>query len=287
MSLTWKQIDERMYSLGMYTNPVLKRRKDVEDFFKRHLGNYDNCIFIQSAYIGKVTAEMLRTYLQDIGYNRIMIGKFEGTRYAERLKDAWGKKQNINMVINTEERVSIKGRVLTYIRSLRSHGHPFILYTKYRRIFRDNRRFFDSLSISYGDIAKDLQLYESTKKESERYQVAKRLFGDFYYIKDFIHAEKWLNEIRAFWFINKRETEDIEALWREIQNNLVVLKECVQKKDNIVVNWIDALRHSELDWMPFVKKQIQEGLAFENMYANAPYTTAAMRSIFEGGGADR
>ena len=48
------------------------------------------------------------------------------------------------------------------------------------------------------------------------------------------------------------------------------------------MNWVDAVRFYELSNMPWLEKKMHEGLFFERMYTNTPYTSATMKSIFTG-----
>lgn len=133
--------------------------------------------------------------------------------------------------------------------------------------------------IGYQDIVEDLRNIQSCISDIEKCAIVKKIIVDYLEIRDFIHAFEYIDMLKELGdsdyslFFNLKIK--IESLLKEIEDK-------IRGKEHIVVNWIDALRHDELGNMQFLSNLAQRGISFNNMFDVAPYTNAAMKTLFTG-----
>lgn len=141
--------------------------------------------------------------------------------------------------------------------------------------------WYRELGLTYRDIYIDYIYYQKSEGVKKNVFI-KKLICDFLAIKDFVNAEKAIK-----YLVNQYGQQDMEAVkyqlvWEKIQKYLDELKNKIDNKKHIVVNWIDALRYDELTNMSFLEREVQNGISFEKMYTAAPYTSATLKTIFTG-----
>lgn len=142
-----------------------------------------------------------------------------------------------------------------------------------------DKDFFLGKGVTYADIVRDLNIYEGIENKEEKYIAIKRIIGDYLAIKDFQNAFLYINKLKE---IKPTEYRRYLALKDKIENKLLELEKKVEKKEHIILNWIDGLRYDEAKNMNFLSRQAEQGINFENMFAATSYTNAAMKTLFTG-----
>lgn len=156
------------------------------------------------------------------------------------------------------------------------------IYEKITKIYnKENGNWYSFLQYDYTNIKTAYELYLSVSSNEEKSDAIKRLIAGSLYVRDFVNAEKWIKVWKSE-SINDRRGIDYVGLWNEISDELKRLKDAIDGKQHIVLNWIDAVRYSELSYLPFVRKKINQGINFERMYAETSYTKAAMLTLLTG-----
>lgn len=128
------------------------------------------------------------------------------------------------------------------------------------------------------DIISNLKAYEKEGMKDENKKI-KVLIADYLAIRDFKNAFKYIDKLES---LGDSDINRYISLKKEIEIYLEELKQKIKEKEHVVVNWIDALRYDEMQNMSFVCEQARRGICFQNMYVNAPYTAATLKTLFTG-----
>lgn len=109
-----------------------------------------------------------------------------------------------------------------------------------------------------------------------RHQCAGKLFFLSLYIKNFIQAEKYQKILTGMGDLLPAKA------WGEITLLLIDIKRRLhdRKQADIVMVWMDAVSYGTGDDMPFLQRQIKEGISFRNAFTVTPYTNATAQTLF-------
>ena len=141
-----------------------------------------------------------------------------------------------------------------------------------------NSEFYSEVEISYFQISNDLNKLSVSINNEEKIFLYKKLVGEYFHIKDFINAFEFIQKIINIKGENYKFYHNIRQY---ILTELEELKEVINRKDHIVLNWMDALRPDEVCNMPFLNSLKDKGLYFENAHTVTPYTSATLKTIFK------
>lgn len=109
-----------------------------------------------------------------------------------------------------------------------------------------------------------------------RLHCTRKLFFLSLSIRNFIQAEKYQKALA--------QSKDWSAMnaWREIQNLLAEIRHRLQERrqSDIVMIWMDAISYGTGSDMPYLQKQIQNGISFENAFTVTPHTNPTAQLLF-------
>lgn len=117
--------------------------------------------------------------------------------------------------------------------------------------------------------------------QSEKVELTKKLVKYYLNIKDFKSAHYYIR----YYIDNKfPEFEQYEQLEQDIHKLLEDIKAYLKQrnKQDIIVNWVDALPYEKIGGFPFLKSKAEEGVCFENAYTVMPWTRGVLRTILYG-----
>lgn len=134
-------------------------------------------------------------------------------------------------------------------------------------------KFYDTRY--YGAIYRDKREYLSAQG-LKRGTCLKKLIFDYLYIRDFIYAEKYMEEYIGAEY---PEFKKMSIFLTEVKKLLDTIRKITQeKKDHIFWFWLDALGYGETSGMPFFNSL--KGMVFENAFTVTPTTSLTMKAIF-------
>lgn len=129
-----------------------------------------------------------------------------------------------------------------------------------------------------------LEFYVNRKKlvmaEDSWYQMhcARKLFFLSLYIRNFVQAEKYQKLLA--------DAGDLSATkaWTEIQALLTEIRDRLRdrRQADIVMVWMDAVSYGTGRDMPYLQKQIANGISFENAFTVTPRTNPTAQTLFLG-----
>lgn len=114
-------------------------------------------------------------------------------------------------------------------------------------------------------------------KESQLHYIRK-LFFLALYVRNFVQAEKYQKML-----LDAGDLSVAEA-WKEIQILLAEIRERLQgrQQEDIVMVWMDAVSYGTGWDMPYLQKQIENGISFENAFTVTPRTNPTAQALFLG-----
>ena len=150
----------------------------------------------------------------------------------------------------------------------------------YKRGVPCNKELICELRRTYTEIIEDLNGYEALLQSRAKDNSAiKKLIEDYLAIRDFNNAFIYIDKLK--------DMEDVDALKysnlkSSIEEVLSELEDMINKKEHIVINWLDALRYDEMENMCYLKELSGKGICFDNMYTSTAYTSATAKTMFTG-----
>lgn len=114
--------------------------------------------------------------------------------------------------------------------------------------------------------------------ERNRCYYAQKLFFLSLYIRNFIQAEKYQK------ILEEAGEQSSENAWKEIQVLLMDIKHRLhnRKLADIVMMWMDAVSYGTGQDMPYLQKQIDDGISYENAFTVTPRTNPTAQTLFLG-----
>lgn len=102
-------------------------------------------------------------------------------------------------------------------------------------------------------------------------------------MKDFLNASKYISQIIELDIGDNCKTAYTKS-WQEIQDLLNQIRELLKNrnKEDIIMNWLDAVGYKESDNMPFLNRCRKWGINFTNAFTVMPYTHETYKTIFKG-----
>lgn len=203
---------------------------------------------------------------------RILIRTGKATRHVRLIIDTTKREE-------TASRQSVRNAILRIVNRCKVIN----IYN----FFRDKgcllkEEWYYKAGIMYSDIYADHEDYQKAQGQEERVTAVKRLIGDYLSVRDFVSAGNWIKKLEELQGGQDEEVKRYGKMWEEIQSCLEEIKESIGQREHIVVNWVDALRVDELHNMEFLRKKVENGICFKNMYTATPYTSATMRTLLTG-----
>lgn len=127
------------------------------------------------------------------------------------------------------------------------------------------------------------KLEKSDNIELKRVYLHKIIFLTLY-VKNFIEAEKYIKELKELNNLSKHDIEPAVSAWNEIQLLLREMKETLkrQKKEDIIMFWLDALGYGTGNNMQYLQGKLKEGINFTNAFTITPKTKPTLKTIFCG-----
>lgn len=129
-----------------------------------------------------------------------------------------------------------------------------------------------------------MEFYEQKKRFELAFQeqykclYAQKLFFLSLYIRNFIQAEKYRKILEELGDLPSQEAwKEVQALLTEISHRLHR-----RKSPDIVMIWMDAVSYGAEQHMPYLQKQIEEGISFENAFTVTPHTNPTAQTLFLG-----
>lgn len=149
--------------------------------------------------------------------------------------------------------------------------------------FERNGLFFDApyyKGVDYRDIFIYRKMYEREKPDNHEKQLyLQRLIAAYIDIRDFYYAEHY---IREYIELKYDGYEDYRQFLQELENLFKEIKEAISSKNDILINWVDALQTDEIDTMPFLSQMKQQSVYLENAYTQMPWTTMTINVVLTG-----
>lgn len=136
--------------------------------------------------------------------------------------------------------------------------------------------------VIYSDVCVDCEIYLKARGGDEEKTSIQRLIGDYFAIRDFKNAKKWIDALAELCGEEDPETLKYKKLWKEVECFLSELKSNIQGKKHMVLNWVDTLRFDELHSMRHLENRMRLGVFFEKMYTPTPFTNPTLRTMFMG-----
>lgn len=119
--------------------------------------------------------------------------------------------------------------------------------------------------------------YENERDDKMRYIALEKCLFLALYMKDFMAAKE-------FAFLLLKTDRKFEQLWEEIEGLLDKIKRELKKnkRENIVLYWLDAIPYGEENNMPYLSGMKDKSVVFENAFANIAQTSSSLRAVFLG-----
>ena len=123
-----------------------------------------------------------------------------------------------------------------------------------------------------------LTYFYNYRKDNDKASL-ESLIGALLNIKDFLNAEKYINEYIKRSFDGLDVLKRFLSAWKDL--DIKIKKELSLKKD-ILWYWTDAVDFENVKLLPQIYQYKDKGIFFNNAYSVAAYTTEATRAIFDG-----
>lgn len=264
----------RHYDVYKY-NKKLKKKYALTDAFNRFLEPYDgNEIYI--FHSDTLSSIVFYYMLSERNRQKIKI-------LQERNLLKWNMHNQQKIIIDGDDNISYSSKIKKGVMALVYRCKVVNIYEILEQEGLSlGENWYAELGLTYHDIYNDYIKYQKASKFEEKVLGTKRLIGDFLAIRDFDSAKKWLQYLTELCGLENLEVKKYYELWGKIQNYLNKIKNNIESKDHIIVNWIDALRFDEVHNMDFLYGTIYDGICFEKMYTATPYTSATLRTLLTG-----
>ena len=122
--------------------------------------------------------------------------------------------------------------------------------------------------------------YNACESNALKNVCAKKCFFISLILKDFLHAEKWMERILEENNLYRRYQE----AWKSVQSLLKDISTRLQmrKQRDILAVWVDHTLYEDIDMMPFVSSLKEKSIWFENIFTLTGYTRETLRGLFTG-----
>ena len=148
--------------------------------------------------------------------------------------------------------------------------------------FADGENTFDYKEIDMNAMFfYDRRCYEISQEETVTEFYLSRMIFDCIYTKNFLLAEKYIQEYTKRDFSNVNQYQQFLL---ELNALLERIKGLLQKreKEDVIIFWLDQLEYGEDEDMPFLKSLRSKGIDFEHAYTVTPYTHSTARVLLTG-----
>ena len=208
-------------------------------------------------------------------------------RLKAEIKEALKKGSKAGCLIsiddNTEGRTDVRKKMICFFRCIVFRCKILNIYDELRNEgINVEGLWYKDCTPTYYEIYEDRERFKHCTANKEKLNIAKRLFAEYFFIRDFMDLEKLYPEMIVVAHDLGEDMSLYEDIYRCTDDYMRNAKITIDGKPHIVLNWVDAIRYNELPNMPWLEKKMHEGVFFERMYTNTPYTSATMKSIFTG-----
>lgn len=148
-------------------------------------------------------------------------------------------------------------------------------YTRLENMFPAKKGWRKAVLIEFYIQRKKMALAENREY---RLCCAGKLFFLSLYIRNFLQAEKYKK------ILSEAGNSAVEKAWEEIQELLADIRIRLhdRKEMDIVMVWMDAVSYGTGCDMPYLQKQIKNGISFENAFTVTPRTNPTAQAMFLG-----
>lgn len=147
---------------------------------------------------------------------------------------------------------------------------------------RESRFFYDDHQTSpvQWEYFEQSAKYHTYKLDELRNICAKKCFFLSLVLKNFLHAEEWLNKIVE----QDDSCERYYEAWNCIKNLLGEIRIRLKKRQqrDVLAIWVDHTLFEDLSLMPFVSSLSDKSIWFENIFTLTGYTRETLRGLFTG-----
>lgn len=148
-------------------------------------------------------------------------------------------------------------------------NEPFYIFCKDKRSYSCYESIF---------LNKKKYISESNIGMKELY--LERLIFDYLDIKDFLNANKYINEyINNNYSNSKIYKQFYDELLKLLHNIKCEMK--MRKHKDIILTWIDSLRYDEVFKMQYLNSLSKKSMFFENAFTMSPWTSQTAQTIFK------
>lgn len=193
----------------------------------------------------------------------------------------------------------VKDNNVEPIEKIIDDSYDFVLIgsRNYSNIFKENLKqigfegqiidFYDYMESYIDDHFSDHKRVFSAKQkfllssDKEKPQTLANLIRQFLLIKDFLNFEKYTDLYIEYRLQGYEKYVELKQSIKDFINKIKnFLNE--RKKNDVVINWIDALSYYDIDQFDFLSREAKKGTFFENAYTVIPWTSDTMRTILSG-----
>jgi hypothetical protein len=143
------------------------------------------------------------------------------------------------------------------------------------------KAFYQGSHTNYQTVFLIRKKYLSAAEAQEKEQFLQRLIANYIILRDFINAKKFIDEYINNDFLYHDQYYMFE---KELSELFKQVKTTLMKRSNkdIVINWMDALKYDEIQYMNYIKSLASDSLVFENAFTVMPWTTMTMITMLTG-----
>lgn len=141
------------------------------------------------------------------------------------------------------------------------------------------RPIYEYVKINYFQI-NELEWLYFQLSETEKYKILKKIIYALCMIKDFLYAEKYINEIEQY-YAEFGESENYRNAINKIKKRLEL---CAKKegKNTLFIHVVDSLADYVVDNMEWLNNQSKRGIRFKNLTVQYPCTHYSINTMFTG-----
>lgn len=287
-----QQLDDIIFEYNLdFFYPKYRIMRLAENYIKlwiqRTLENTDTDAKILCVALNKGDVERFRFYTSQI--DRFQYAIYDRENDKGLLKQAADYKHIY--VISYETDRQIEQRLMNdgisseniydnfAVEGVHCDGTFYFFLDRHEEISRELGENADKL---YGDNNFFLENSYLIQKQEEMSHVEflKRMYFLSLAFKDFIMWRKYQTEILE-WLekgekaVYTQASLKIDKLLERIKNTLIQ-----RNKNDIVMIWLDELKYGTEQDMPFLRREMREGISFENAYTVVPSTTPTFKICF-------
>ena len=129
----------------------------------------------------------------------------------------------------------------------------------------------------YEALYRDKKGYKEATSENQRQFYLERIIFDFAFIRDFLSLRKW---VQIYCSMKYSNMEQYSSFWHEVEKMLSQMRKCRMNEENIYMYWLDGLGYGEEIGMPYLRRQADKSVYFENAYTVMGTTSCTMKALF-------